>query len=173
MTREQPKVGDTPRDARDVDIQWGLAKREDFPEDAAMVGWVEAALESAGRDDVAVSIRIMDREEIALLNENYRENPVSTNVLSFPAEGEDEDGRQLLGDIALCSDVIVDEASEQGKTLSAHVSHMLVHGVLHLLGYDHMEEEEAVVMERLETDLLDGFGFPDPYDCVTGRGGQR
>lgn len=173
MTPEKTSADDRPPGARDIDIQWGLAKREEFPEDSAMVRWVEAALEKTGMDNVAVSIRIMDRDEITSLNEHYRDKRTPTNVLSFPAEGEDEDGRQLLGDIALCSDVVVDEAREQGKSLAAHVSHMLIHGTLHLLGYDHLEEDEAVVMERLETELLDAIGFADPYQAVPAGGGQQ
>lgn len=147
----------------DVDIQWGLAKSDEFPEDAIMVEWAKTALASVSAENVAVSVRMMARDEIAALNRDFRDRPGPTNVLSFPADGDDEAGRQLMGDIAICPDVVLREANEQYKTPDAHMAHMLVHGVLHLAGYDHVEDDEAEAMERLEVNVLNKLGFPDPY----------
>ena len=105
----------------------------------------------------------MGSEEIADLNSRYRNKAAATNVLSFPADVVAAPGRQLLGDIAICTDVIRQEAGEQDKTLAAHTAHMLVHGVLHLCGYDHVIESEAEEMEQAERDILASLGYADPY----------
>ena len=100
------------------------------------------------------------------LNRDYREQDKTTNVLSFPAgeiAGLPDDAPRALGDIVICAAVISDEAAEQGKELSAHWAHMLVHGTLHLLGYDHETDAEAAAMEGLETRILCQHGCPDPY----------
>lgn len=152
-----------PARAHDIDIQWGLAKSGNFPEDSIMIGWIKSALARVAADDVAISIRMMDSAEIAGLNQLYRDKSSATNVLSFPAEGRDEEGRRLMGDIAICTEVVAAEANEQNKALQAHMAHMLVHGVLHLAGYDHVKDKEAEKMERLEVELLAGIGFPNPY----------
>lgn len=138
-----------------------------------MRGWIEDALRLQGSPPVAVCVRMMGREEIAGLNQRYRSKPTPTNVLSFPGEGEDEAGRKVLGDIALCVDVVADESKGQGKSLAAHTAHMLVHGVLHLEGYDHLEDEEAREMERLEVRILGTFGFEDPYVAPGESGGDH
>ena len=116
--------------------------------------------------DVEVSVRIVDEPEMRNLNRDYRGKDKATNVLAFPAgdaafvpPGE----RPLLGDIVVCASVVAREAGEQGKPLDHQWCHMLVHGTLHLLGYDHIGEEQADKMEALERRILKGFGIADPY----------
>jgi probable rRNA maturation factor len=132
-----------------------------------MRGWVERTIHAAdpGRD-ADVSVRIVDEEEMRALNRDYRDRDKPTNVLAFPAgdagflpPGE----RPLLGDIVVCAGVVAREAQEQGKQPEHHWTHMLVHGTLHLLGYDHVSDGDAEAMEALERRILAGFGIADPY----------
>jgi len=111
-----------------------------------------------------LSIRIVDEDESRELNKHYRHKDKATNVLSFPCELAPEVELELLGDIVICAQVVAREAEEQGKSLHAHWAHMVIHGCLHLAGYDHIEEEEANIMEALETRLLTELGFSTPYE---------
>ncbi|MCB1807111.1 MAG: rRNA maturation RNase YbeY, partial [Candidatus Competibacteraceae bacterium] len=111
-----------------------------------------------------LTIRLVDEAESSMLNESYRHKQGPTNVLSFPFEAPiPEIDMPLLGDIVICVPVVEHEAAEQNKPLMAHWAHLVIHGVLHLQGYDHQTETEADVMEALEVTLLDRLGFPDPY----------
>jgi len=114
-----------------------------------------------------VSIQVVDEAIIGELNETYRHKSGPTNVLSFPFEAPpglpEEEAGALLGDIAICAQVVSREAQEQDKALQSHWAHMVVHGVLHLLGYDHLNDEEAEEMESLEIQLLSELAFPNPY----------
>jgi probable rRNA maturation factor len=113
-----------------------------------------------------MSVRLVDREEIRLLNRDYRQLDKVTNVLSFPAgeiSGLPAEAAQLLGDVVVCAAVVCDEAAEQGKSVDAHWAHMLVHGTLHLLGYDHQSVADAAEMEGLEASILVANGLTDPY----------
>jgi probable rRNA maturation factor len=126
--------------------------------------WVRAAL---GRRTGLIAVRIVTTAESRLLNHQYRGKDRPTNVLSFPA-GADASGRvpkgpKPLGDLAICARVVAREAHEQGKTLAAHWAHMAIHGTLHLLGHDHLHEEEAVTMEGREQRIMKRLGFADPY----------
>lgn len=114
--------------------------------------------------DGEVAIRIVDESESAMLNERYRGQPGPTNVLAFPA-GDMPSGADIrpLGDIVICAPVVAREAAEQQKPLEAHWAHMVVHGCLHLRGYDHGADTEARQMEERERDLLAGLGIEDPY----------
>ncbi|MFO1388172.1 rRNA maturation RNase YbeY [Cellvibrio sp.] len=125
--------------------------------------WISTALHSDELAEAEVSVYIVDEEESQELNFQYRAKDKPTNVLSFPADIPDEVGVPLLGDLVVCAPVVEREAQEQGKTLEAHWAHMLVHGTLHLLGYDHVEDDEAEVMEALETRLITQLNFPAPY----------
>lgn len=107
-----------------------------------------------------ISVLLADDDVLRDLNTRFRNKPVTTNVLSFPAPENPED---LLGDIALALGVCEAEAAAQSKSLAHHVSHLLIHGILHLLGYDHMGEDEAAEMEDLEREILAGLGISDPY----------
>ncbi|MDO9474924.1 MAG: rRNA maturation RNase YbeY [Caulobacter sp.] len=124
--------------------------------EALVLPAAEAALEARG----GVTILLTDDDSVAELNERFRGKTGPTNVLSFPAPTNPEDH---LGDIALAYGVCAREAAEQGKPLAHHLQHLVAHGVLHLLGYDHLTEAEAEAMEALERQILAGLGVPDPY----------
>lgn len=133
----------------------GLPGEEEFQR------WVGAAL--GDREEAQLTIRITDEAEIRELNRSYRHQDKPTNVLSFPFEAPPGVDIPLLGDIIICAAVVAREAAEQGKPEKAHWAHMVIHGTLHLLGYDHIEEAEAEVMEGLEIALLTGLGYANPY----------
>ena len=133
------------------------------PDDADFMRWIEAALDGE-RDEAEVSLRIVDADEITALNHQYRGKNYATNVLSFPADLPDAVELPLLGDIVICAEVVEREATEQHKTSAAHWAHMVVHGTLHLLGYDHIEDDEAEIMENREIDILHALNFSNPYE---------
>ena len=110
-----------------------------------------------------VTVRIVDETEGALLNQTFRQRDSATNVLSFPFETPPAPDTPKFGDIAVCAPVVQREALEQGKTLEAHCAHLVVHGALHLLGYDHQKPEDAAQMEFREVEILARLGFSDPY----------
>jgi len=124
--------------------------------------WARAAAgENVG--DGELSIRIVDSAESSQLNERFRGVTGPTNVLSFPADLPVEIRPVPLGDLVICRPIVEQEARDQGKTTEAHWAHMVIHGVLHLLGHDHQTEDEAREMEALEVQILAGLGYPDPY----------
>ncbi|MAT50764.1 MAG: rRNA maturation RNase YbeY [Porticoccaceae bacterium] len=145
-----------------VDID-NAAGSDDVPDESSLHCWVTAVLQP-NHPDSELAIRIVSEAESAALNRQYRQKQGATNVLSFPAELPEEIDLPLLGDLAICAPVVAREAREQGKTLEAHWAHMVVHGTLHLLGYDHLNDTDAEVMEALETRILSGLGFPPPYE---------
>ncbi len=134
----------------------------DLPDEAALCQWVGAALQGL-RSAAEVCIRIVDRDEGRQLNRDYRGRDYATNVLSFPAELPAGVDLPVLGDLAICAAVVRAEAAEQGKELRAHWAHMTIHGILHLLDYDHQEDEQAERMESRERFILAELGYPDPY----------
>lgn len=134
--------------------------------------WAEATLwaqqgRSKGRRRSLV-IRIVDEEEGAELNRRYRQGQGATNVLSFPWETPLGMRSRHLGDLVICASLVRREARAQGKGVRAHWAHLVVHGVLHLLGMDHQDQAQAAVMEAAERDILAGLGFPDPYGDAPG-----
>lgn len=134
-----------------------------LPAEADFRRWAEVALAGAGyAKDAELTIRVVNEAESAALNEAYRHKPGPTNVLSFPSVAPPEVESALLGDIVICAPVVLREAVVQGKTPEAHWAHLVAHGVLHLLGYDH-DEIHAEAMESLEIRILAGLGYPDPY----------
>ncbi len=151
----------------ELDLQ--VASERPLPTEADFRRWCELALRQRTADS-ELTIRLVDEEEGRELNHTWRHKDYPTNVLSFPAEVPDGPGGvplldiPLLGDLVICAPVVEREAAEQGKTAEAHWAHMVIHGCLHLLGYDHIEDEEAEEMEALERDLLLELGHPDPYD---------
>ena len=136
----------------------------DIPTAAEVQHWAEAALQSIEQASVSLSVRIVDEQEIADLNQRYRSKSGPTNVLSFPFEDPPGVESDELGDIVVCAPVVDREAVEQGKTAQEHWAHMVVHGVLHLCGYDHIDDKDADEMENEETRILTGLGFPAPYN---------
>lgn len=148
-----------------VDIEVASTSRR-IPDAALIEQWIGAALaqvEDFNRDDAEVSLYIVDDSEGQELNQQYRGKNYPTNVLSFPADLPEELDLPLLGDLVVCAPVVEREAVEQNKTLTAHWAHMLVHGTLHLLGFDHIDDDEAETMEALETRILTSMGFEAPY----------
>ncbi len=136
--------------------------RFETPSDDQFTRWVQRAI-SDHRDSAELSIRIVDNTESQTLNHTYRGKDKPTNVLSFPAHFPDGVDVNWLGDLILAQPVVLAEAKEQGKTLEAHWAHLTVHGVLHLLGYDHIDDSDAEEMEKLETEILVKMGYPPPY----------
>lgn len=124
--------------------------------------WINAAI-SIQKNKAEVSVCIVDCEESQSLNARYRQQDKPTNVLSFPADFPEELNLPLLGDLVICAPVVIQEAIEQNKALEAHWAHMVVHGTLHLLGYDHIKDNEADQMEQLETRIISKLGYPPPY----------
>ena len=145
-----------------VDVQ-RASDVDDLPDDSAMQAWAHAAAEQAFVRDAQLSIRVVDTDEGIDLNESYRRGDGPTNVLSFPFEERDRLDPPLLGDVVICAPVVRREAEEQGKSMHAHFAHMVVHGVLHLLGHDHQREAQAKRMESVERTVLGELGFDDPY----------
>ncbi len=129
--------------------------------------WVRAALQHPALEleleEAELTIRLVDEEEGTELNETWRQKTGPTNVLSFPFDSPPEVDLPLLGDIVICVPVVEREAAQQQKANSAHFAHLVIHGVLHLLGYDHIEDAEAEQMEHYEIEILAGLGYPNPY----------
>ncbi|WP_439650185.1 rRNA maturation RNase YbeY [Isoalcanivorax beigongshangi] len=129
--------------------------------------WADLAARAAGGGAGELVVRLVSRAESQELNRDYRGKDAPTNVLSFPFEMPDgielDDDELILGDLAICAEVVAEEARTQCKPEQAHWAHMVIHGVLHLLGYDHIEEQDAALMEALETELLNALGHDDPY----------
>ncbi|MDY0006155.1 MAG: rRNA maturation RNase YbeY [Spongiibacteraceae bacterium] len=144
-----------------LDIQAAHAA-PDLPATTALETWVRAALDGH-REDAELGLRIVDEPESRALNARYRGQDKPTNVLSFPADLPADLDLPLLGDLVICAPVVSREAREQHKPLAHHWAHMVVHGILHLLGYDHIDDADAEQMERLEISILRGLDIPDPY----------
>jgi probable rRNA maturation factor len=151
-----------------VDVQLACDD-PDIPDAEKIREWVVSAIaaaDAAAMDRSEVSVRVVDVEEMQTLNREYRDKDEPTNVLSFPAgeiTGLPDDEGGVLGDVVICAAIVRDEAVEQNKALADHWRHMLVHGTLHLLGYDHMTDAEATEMEGLEVRILTSLGVADPY----------
>ena len=145
-----------------IDLQIACEQETGLPTTEQIEQWATAAVQPQS-DEVEMTVRIVDEAESHELNLNYRGKDRPTNVLSFPFECPDEVELPLLGDLVICRQVVEREAQEQEKPLMAHWAHMVVHGSLHLLGYDHIEDDEAEEMESLETQIMTGLGFADPY----------
>ena len=144
-----------------IDIQHACSEQH-LPSDALLQQWLNAAGQS-DTDGFEVCLRIVDTDEITELNHLYRQKNKATNVLSFPADIPAELNLPLLGDIVICAQVVKQEAEEQNKEWLAHWAHMCVHGMLHLQGYDHIEDGEANIMEALEIQILQHLGYTSPY----------
>jgi len=143
-----------------------VSRDRGVPADRVIRGWVEAAARAGHAGDVEIAVRVVDRDEIRALNRRYRQQDKVTNVLSFPAgliDGLPAGSRRPLGDVVVCAGVVAEEATAQGKRLEDHWGHMLVHGTLHLMGFDHENDTDAAEMEALETAILAAGNVMDPY----------
>lgn len=148
----------------DLDVQRAPGGLEDIPDDSCFQRWAEAALHDRGH--AILTIRVVDCAESAALNLRFRSRQGPTNVLSFAAEVPAEVDLPLLGDIVICAPLVAEEAAAQGKNPQAHWAHLVIHGVLHLLGFDHGSEAQARQMESREIALLVSLGYSDPYQLV-------
>ncbi len=148
-----------------VEIQTIFTSPEQ-PSEAQIQLWIDTALTDIQRDTEIV-VRIVDEQESAELNETYRHKQGATNILSFSVEIPEGIDLNLLGDLVICAPVLEKEAQQQGKILAHHWAHIIIHGVLHLLGYDHLDDEQAEEMESKEIILLQKLNIPNPYEQVT------
>ena len=146
----------------EVDVQVACDE-DDLPGRADLRAWARAAV-GALREDAELTIRIVDEAESTRLNSRYRNKDGATNVLSFPFDAPAGVDAPLLGDIVVCAPVVRREANEQSKSVSSHWAHMVVHGALHLLGFDHQQARDADEMEAMETRILADLGFDNPYE---------
>ncbi len=152
----------------DVDLDLQLASElTDLPTLAQLTLWSRHAIQVQDKKDEEqakeLTIRVVDEAESQELNGTYRGKEKPTNVLSFPFEAPEHIELSLLGDLVICAPVVEREASEQKKSLEAHWAHMVIHGVLHLQGYDHVNDTDAEVMEGLEIAILNALGYNNPY----------
>jgi probable rRNA maturation factor len=144
-----------------LDLQLATTAR-DLPTAAEFQTWVDVAL--ADQNEIfEVSIRLVDEAESAALNQQYRHKSGATNILSFPFEVPEGIPLNLLGDLVICAPVLTQEARTQGKILAHHWAHIVIHGILHLRGYDHLEDAEAATMEAQEIALLQRLNISNPY----------
>jgi probable rRNA maturation factor len=133
-----------------------------LPEQSEINSWVDLVTHDLPYS-VSLSVRMVDEAESRELNHRFRQRDVATNVLSFPCDMEDEDKVRVLGDVVVCAPLVASEAQSQGKNVRDHWAHLIIHGVLHLLGYDHQAPEEAAIMENLEITLLQELEINNPY----------
>ena len=145
-----------------LDLQLACEDESGLPTESQFQGWLDAVIPQF-QEESEVTIRLVDDTESHELNLTYRGKDKSTNVHSFPFAAPPGIEMPLLGDLIICRQVVEKEAQEQGKPLEAHWAHMVVHGSLHLLGYDHIEDDEAEEMESLETEIMLALGYEDPY----------
>jgi len=148
----------------DLDVSFAKGLEKKAPTVNIMQKWIYAVLAKAGyKNSTQMCIRIVEEQEMTDLNSKFRKVNKVTNVLSFPYEALPGVKIPFLGDLVICANVVDKEAKQQSKTSEQHWAHLIVHGVLHLLGYDHINEADAVKMEKLEIEILSELGFPNPY----------
>ncbi len=146
-----------------VDLQCA-SDEPDLPDQQILTKWVDAVL--AYHSDKELTIRLVDIKESQQLNLTWRQRDYPTNVLSFSFECPPEVDLPLLGDIIICVPLVAIEATDQHKSLEAHWAHLVIHGTLHLLGYDHIEDQPAKIMEDIEVKTLQKLGYPNPYHLI-------
>ncbi|OCG21527.1 rRNA maturation RNase YbeY [Gilliamella sp. App2-1] len=148
-----------------LDLQIATEDTLNLPTEAQILQWLNVILPQF-MDNAELTIRIVDEQESQQLNNTYRHKDKPTNVLSFPFESPIKIDVPLLGDLIICKQVVAAEAKQQHKSLTSHWAHMIVHGCLHLLGYDHILDDEAEEMENIEIEIMQQLGFEDPYQPI-------
>ena len=148
-----------------IDLQVATKDTDNLPTQDEIATYATKALlmEGYDKDEAEITVRFVENDEIQELNSDYRHKDYVTNILSFPFECPDGVDLPLLGDLVISKAVVEKEALEQGKTIKEHYAHLIVHGVLHLLGYDHIDECDAMLMEPLEISIVEALGFDNPY----------
>ena len=149
-----------PNNNNPIIVQYAGVRRLGLPAAVSFKRWARYALQ---KNISGLGIRLVDEVEIASLNQCYRQKEGTTNVLSFPVEPLINEQTKWLGDIVICPTVAAEQACQQGKKLQHHLAHLTIHGVLHLRGYNHMEDTDAYRMESLEVQLLETLGIANPY----------
>ena len=145
-----------------IEIQ-KISNLNSLPKNESIVKWAIKALEDDNKK-AEVVIRIVDMDESRKLNKTWRKKDYATNVLSFPSSKTIEHAPNILGDIVICANLVISEAKEQKKNINAHYAHLVIHGILHLQGYDHNSEQKANIMENKEIDILNDLGYKNPYE---------
>lgn len=149
-----------------IELELQIASEaQTLPHPSQFKEWVSRTLANS-YDDLEITIRIVDEAEMIHLNKTFRKKNAPTNVLSFPAELNPQFGIHSLGDVIICAPVVQRESEKTGISILEHWAHMVVHGILHLLGYDHIEKNDAIKMESLETEILTDLGFAAPYGDI-------
>lgn len=146
-----------------VDIQ-NASSAKNLPSSELFQQWIDVALDFVTENDFELTIRLVDISESQQLNKQYRQKDKPTNVLSFPFEVPDGVELNLLGDLVICTQIVEQEAKDQNKQTFDHWAHMVIHGCLHLLGYDHINDTDANEMESLEVKILSKLNIADPYN---------
>ena len=140
-----------------IDIQ-KVSNLDSLPENSSIVKWAKKALDKNNKE-AEVVIRIVDIDESRKLNKTWCKKNYATNVLSFPVPESIEQAPNLLGDVVICANLAVTEAKEQNKNIDEHYAHLIIHGILHLQGYDHQSQDEANIMESKEINILNNLGY--------------
>ncbi len=161
-----------------LDVCWSVARPDWAPVDEQIQAWVRAAMVAGANaalpaQGVEVSLLFTNVSDIQRLNGEYRQIDKATNVLSFPAQTLVEDGRMLVGDVVICLSIVEAEAAAQGKLPLVHLTHLVLHGVLHLLGHDHVEDADADQMESIEINLMASLGYANPYAVAVGNNSEE
>lgn len=165
MTEKAPQDDTGNELQHQVEVQWAVEVEPWMPKNSDIHLWSSEVLRKLNESPspTEVCVRIVSEAEIQGLNRDYRDIDKTTNVLAFPQSIGLDVGTTLLGDIVICAPVVLFEATSQAKAPRAHFAHLIVHGMLHLLGYDHLEDKQAEEMERTEIVILRGIGVDDPY----------
>ncbi|MBL1142633.1 MAG: rRNA maturation RNase YbeY [Proteobacteria bacterium] len=146
-----------------MDIQ-NVSGIDTLPADESIIKWAQQALEDQHKN-AEITLRVVNIDEGKTLNNAWRKKDYATNVLSFPVGETIAQAPDLLGDIVICAPIVEEEAKKQKKTIEAHWAHLIIHGILHLQGYDHESDEEAAIMESKEIQILNRIGYANPYEA--------